>query len=182
MTSLQPDRIAAGLPRPHAAAVRVLLEDLVADEPWPRRRRQLMPTVTGAAALLLLAACASAVTGDHATTAPVTNTSRARCYTSVRPAFTGAYGLIGTTVTLTKLDGKSERVTDALGICAVLWRQGLLRPGEPGLGPRIGSHHPVPSLVACVLPDGVAAVFPGRPHTCARLSLPREISRRRTRR
>jgi hypothetical protein len=173
MTSLEPDRIAAGLPRLHAAAVRALLEDLVADEPGPRRRRQLMPTVTSAAALLLLAACASAVTGDHATTAPVTNTSRARCYTSTRPAFTGAYGLIGTTVTLTKLDGASERVTDALGVCTVLWRQGLLRPGEPGLGPRIGSHHPVPPLVACVLPDGVAAVFPGRSRTCARLRLPR---------
>jgi hypothetical protein len=154
-----------------ATEVRKLLEALVSDQPRAGRRRRLMPMM-GGATVLLPAACASVVTGDHAS-APVTNTSWARCYTSASLAPAGAYKFIGTTVTLTNVSGASARVTDALGVCAVLWRQGLLIRGKAGLGPRIGRDHRVPPLVACVMPDGIAAVFPGHARTCAALGLPR---------
>jgi hypothetical protein len=172
MSTLQPDLIVAELPSHRAAAIGALLEQHVAGQPVPGRPRRLMPGATAAAAVLLLAACASVVAGDRAT-APVTNTARARCYTSVSPAPAGAYGLLGTTVSLTKPDGSPAQVTDALDVCAVLWRQGLLTTGKAGLGPLIGRNHPVPELVACVMANGVAAVFPGGPRTCAKLGLPR---------
>jgi hypothetical protein len=175
MSPFQPDLVVAALPSQRAAAVRALLEDVVAERPQPGWRRRFMPTATGAAVALLLAACAGVVAGDHATAPvrPVTNTTRARCYTSASLAPAGGYGFMGTIVTLSNRNGRPVQVTDALSVCAVLWRQGLLRRGIAGLGPRIGSHHPVPPLVVCVMPDGVAAVFPGRAHTCADLGLPR---------
>lgn len=170
MSTLQPHLIVAELPTHRAAAIRALLERQVAVQPRPDRSRRLMPAA--ACAVLLLAACASVVAGDHAS-APVTNTARAGCYTSASPAPARGYGLLGTTVSLTNPDGTPGHVTDALDVCAVLWRQGLLTLGKAGLGSRIGSNHPVPPLVACVMPNGVAAVFPGRPRTCANLGLPR---------
>jgi hypothetical protein len=136
------------------------------------RPRRLMPAATGAAAVLLLAACASVVAGDRAI-APVTNTARARCYTSVSPSPASGYGQLGSTVSLTKPDGNPAQVTDAVNVCSVLWRQGLLTLGKAGLGPRIGRGHPVPPLVVCVMPNGVAAVFPGSHRTCTHLGLPR---------
>jgi hypothetical protein len=172
MSTHRPDLIVAELPSHRAAAIRALLEQHVAGQPVLARRRRLMPTATAAVAVLLLAACASVVAGDHAT-APVTNTAQARCYTSARTTPARGYGQLGTTVSLTNLDGTPAHVTDALDVCALLWRQGLLTVGKAGLGARIGSNHPVPPLVACVLPTGIAAVFPGRPHSCANLGLPR---------
>jgi hypothetical protein len=172
MSTLQPDLIVAELPTHRAGAISAMLEQHVAGQLVAGRPRRLMPGATATAAVLMLAACASVVAGDRAT-APVTNTARARCYTSASSASAGGYGLLGTTVSLTKPDGTPAQVTDALDVCTVLWRQGLLTLGQARLGPRIGRNHPVPPLVVCVMPNGTAAVFPGRPRTCAKLGLPR---------
>jgi hypothetical protein len=71
-------------------------------------------------------------------------------------------------------------VNNAISVCAALWRQGILHPGPQGARDRAtagpaGSSQ-VPPLVACVLPGGTAAVFPGPPSTCATLSLPNAAS------
>ena len=42
----------------------------------------------------------------------------------------------------------------------------------PARAPSPGADNPVPPLVACVMPDGTAAVFPGTRATCATLGLP----------
>ena len=55
---------------------------------------------------------------------------------------------------------------DPLQICAALWADGTVGPRGGGISPA------VPSLVACVLPEGSAVgVFPGGEGLCARLGL-----------
>jgi hypothetical protein len=42
----------------------------------------------------------------------------------------------------------------------------------PTTAPSPGADNPVPPLVACVMPDGTAAVFPGTRASCVTLGLP----------
>ncbi|MBM9466640.1 hypothetical protein [Nakamurella leprariae] len=72
--------------------------------------------------------------------------------------------------------GTPDRPEDAsavaLDVCAAYWRSGVFAGGrgDPDRAPTGGSA-PVPSLVACVLPDGKAGVFPGDATTCHGLGL-----------
>jgi len=74
--------------------------------------------------------------------------------------------------------GSNAQVTNALAVCSVVWADGFLRWGSSEVGgTRLPSgaldpDHPVPPLVVCVLPSGIAAVFPGEKNTCATLGLP----------
>jgi hypothetical protein len=74
--------------------------------------------------------------------------------------------------------GTDAQVTDALAACTTVWASGLLTLGSTQVGgtrPPAGmltTNHPVPSLVVCVLPGGVAGVFPGNDTTCETLGLP----------
>lgn len=72
---------------------------------------------------------------------------------------------------------QSATVAGALDACSALWQIGLLTPGglaapSSGSGIATGSgDRPVPSLAACVLDDGRAAVFPGDAGICRHLGL-----------
>lgn len=72
--------------------------------------------------------------------------------------------------------GTDEHPNDAaaggIDVCAAYWRSGVFTGGgvDPSRPPTGGSE-PVPPLVACVLPSGKAAVFPGDPTTCHSLGL-----------
>jgi hypothetical protein len=130
------------------------------------RRPLLIAGVAGAVAIGTSAGAYAYV----ASSAPVTDKSQARCYTVA--SLTG-----GDYTTIAALSpagtGKSTQIDDALSVCAAFWRQGILRPGarEP-FPPNQADPYPVPQLVACVMPDGTAAIFPGKPGTCTALSLP----------
>jgi hypothetical protein len=73
----------------------------------------------------------------------------------------------------------SARVDDAVGACAGLWQIGLIQNGQivPDAAAGNQPDHVVPPLVACVLPNGVAAVFPGNDQTCRTLGLARLADR-----
>jgi len=100
--------------------------------------------------------------------------NQARCYTKVSRDFSASFP--GVTVGILKPNGGGYAdVPDAVvAACAAGWRQGGL--GQPPRGPNSPpptALFPVPALVACVLPNGEAAVFPGGPKTCEQLGLPR---------
>jgi len=66
-------------------------------------------------------------------------------------------------------------VVNALATCEVDWREGFLGLGKRPLRSQLPpDQRTVPPLVACVLNDGVAAVFPGTNATCSRLGLSNE--------
>lgn len=109
-----------------------------------RRRRVLIAAVSAAA---LVGATAASTVRSRSTGDP----TRVRCYT--RADINDKY--VGTTVF------PIDEQPDPEGLCASLWQQAAVMPG------------PTPSdLTACVLFDGVTAVFPGGPKTCQVLGLP----------
>ena len=99
---------------------------------------------------------------------------QARCYSEPSTDFGPSFP--GTSAAVAQPAGSSATSTDvadqALEVCGAVWRQGLLRYGSPNAGGDGIPDHPVPSLVACVLPSGEAAVFPGDRSTCGALGLP----------
>jgi hypothetical protein len=102
--------------------------------------------------------------------AHITNKQTARCYTAV--TYTKGTVFPGTTVAQFGSDGNPGQVENAIDTCAALWRTGILERGMfvPVLHPAPGTHV-VPPLVACVLPGGAAAIYPGPADTCVRLGL-----------
>ena len=159
------------LPAQRRAAARQLLEMVVPQ--WPdqkrRRRRRLAVAGAGAAAALCTSAGAFAYVQQSQ---PVTNKGEARCYTVA--SLSGGDQFHGTTIAAAGRPGSTAQVNQAVSVCAALWRQGILVTGAATAGsPRSGTaDRLVPPLVACVMPDGTAAVFPGNSQTCASLRLP----------
>jgi hypothetical protein len=154
---------------PHALASRI----------GPRRRTvRRKVAIAGVAVGLALTGTAAAATIVHLTSAPVTETDLARCYTV--DSLAGGNDFRGSSVTAAGPIGSNAQVTNALSACTLLWQDGLLTPGSANAGanmtPSQRAHlnpdHPVPSLVVCVLPGGVAGVFPGNKETCQTLGLP----------
>jgi len=145
----------------------------------PRRRTvRRKVAIVGIAVGLALTGTAAAATIVHLTSAPVTETNLARCYTV--DSLAGSNDFRGTSVAAAGPIGSHAQVTDALSACALLWQDGLLARGSANAGVKmtpserahLNPDHPVPSLVVCVLPDGVAGVFPGNRKTCQSLGLP----------
>lgn len=100
---------------------------------------------------------------------PVTNHAFAHCYSLASLSISN-----GTAVAAAGPPGSTTQVTDALGTCAMLWRDGFLAAGVPHVVNVTGATtvHSVPPLVVCTMSDGTAGVFPGDPKLCARLGLP----------
>ncbi len=145
----------------------------------PRRRTvRRKAAIVGIALGLALTGTAAAATIVHLTSAPVTETDLARCYTV--DSLAGGNNFRGTSVAAAGPIGSHAQVTNALSACTLLWQDGLLTLGSANAGanmtPSQRAHlnpdHPVPFLVVCVLPNGVAAVFPGNKETCQSLGLP----------
>lgn len=125
--------------------------------------------ITGVAGAALVAT-GGAVAYSVMSSTPVTNKSDARCYTEAK--YVKGDNFPGTTIAQASSAGHVGQVDSALDTCRDLWRQGFLELGNPRVNGDTDTtlHHPVPPLVACVMPDGRAAVFPGSV-TCSSLGL-----------
>ena len=164
------------LPEHRRAAMRHQLMAVVAGS---RHRRR--PLLIAASAVLVAAGTSAGAYAYVQHSQPVTDKNDARCYT-VASLSAGPESY--TTIAQATMAGspRPAQVNNAISVCATLWRQGILHPGPQGArgrataGPAGSSQ--VPPLVACVLPGGTAAVFPGPPSTCATLSLPNAASYR----
>ena len=175
MNETRPVPNTRGLPAERARAAREQLEQIVATQGRPGRRRR-PGLIAGAGAVVVLCTSAAAVVYVQGTQ-PVTDKAQARCYTVASLA--GGDSFHGTTIGEAARPGSAAAVDDALSVCAALFRQGFLQPGAAGVsppGPGVGKPgHRVPPLITCVMPDGTAAVFPGGTGTCQRLGLPRAL-------
>lgn len=131
------------------------------------------PIVATAAASLVVAGGGYAV-AKYATSTPATDLSTARCYSDLHLGHGNNFD--GTTVAASGRPGTSAAVTSAVDTCRSLWEAGILAPGvaRPLRSQLPESRRVVPTLVACVMADGRAAVFPGGPSTCRQLGLPSE--------
>ena len=97
----------------------------------------------------------------------------ARCYTIA--SLKGGANFYGLTVAASGNPNVPAVVANALATCEADWREGFLEQGKRPLRNQLPpDQRVVPPLVACVLNDGVAAVFPGNSATCARLGLSNE--------
>jgi hypothetical protein len=154
------------LPQRRRQAARAQLEEVVRQSARPGRKRGRRANWLMSGAIVFcvtVVACTAAVVAFER----VTNKTQARCYSVDQPSrrYIGI-GMANSTPT-------PGQVRNARAVCASLFRGGFLTAGVEGIDPHpAGGQHPVPPLVVCVLPDGAAAVFPGGPRTCARLSLP----------
>jgi len=136
---------------------------------WNRHEAALL-------AVLSVVVVAGSVVGGAAffKTGEATDHGSARCYTVLSVG--SGRSFTGTTIAAMGPAGSAEQVQSALAECTALWRQGFLVPGStirrrPQGGTSRGAR-PVPTLVACTLPDGTAAIFPTEgPFTCGRLGL-----------
>lgn len=128
-----------------------------------RHRRWTVPAALGVAGVSLAATGA----GVYIKLADTTDRSLVRCY-SVQSRDFGS-GFPGTSVALSE-----SNQADPAAQCALVWRDGILRPGmqkpqEPEPGRFEGQ---IPALQTCALDNGIAAVFPGDAKVCELLSLP----------
>ena len=136
---------------------------------WNRHEAALL-------AVLSVIVVAGSVVGGAAffKTGEATDRGSARCYTVLNVG--SGTSFTGTTIAATGQFGSAEQVQSALAECTALWRQGFLVPGStirhPPQGEPSAGTRPVPTLVACTLPGGTAAIFPTEgPFTCGRLGL-----------
>ncbi|MEV6926824.1 hypothetical protein AB0M46_20275 [Dactylosporangium sp. NPDC051485] len=157
---IPPDRLAARAAR---------IEHHVTAAPARGRSRLLLGAGLGAA----LALSTGALAYRQWATPEVTD--QVRCYT-VASLEERDGSFFGTTAGQAQAaDGRPQASPSPVEVCAMLWRIGLLRPGQlqPNPPAEDGREYPVPPLTACTLPNGIAAVFPGDERTCLRLGLPR---------
>lgn len=164
------------LPEDRRAAMRHQLTAVVTRSHHRRR-----PLLIAASAVVVAAGSSAGAYAYVQHSQPVTDKSEARCYT-VASLSAGPESF--TTIAQASRAGSPQpaRVGNAVGVCAALWRQGILHPGPQGTRGRatpgpVGTGQ-VPPLVACVLPGGTAAVFPGAASTCVTLGLPNAASHR----
>jgi len=136
---------------------------------WNRHEAALL-------AVLSVIVVAGSVVGGAAffKTGEATDHGSARCYTVLSVGRGRSF--TGTTIAATGQFGSAEQVQSALAECTALWRQGFLAPGSTirhaPQGVANAGTRQIPTLVACTLPDGTAAIFPTEgPFTCGRLGL-----------
>lgn len=164
------NQIAPPAPRPfpehRRAARKHELQRAVARPTRPAWRRRTVLLSAGIA----LVATTAAGSATYIALAPANDQSRARCFATA--ALGGDNQPVQEVAIANSNPGSSEpvKVTDPIEQCAVLWRSGVI-------GNRVGPDElatdlQVPQLVACVLINGTAGVFPGPVGTCQRLGLP----------
>lgn len=141
----------------------------------PRRRFPRIFSVLAAGVGLATLGAGAAAAYVALRPAHITNKQTARCYTAV--TYTKGTVFPGTTVAQFGTNGLRGQIDDAIDTCAALWRTGILERGVPVpvLHPAAGTHV-VPPLVACALPGGSAAIYPGPADTCVRLGLAPVVS------
>lgn len=149
------------------ALMAAITDDGNRSRPHARRAITVLAMAVGAMAVPAAAAALYAF-------APVEDTSMIRCLTEA--SLDGEAIYLGGATAEGDLNGAAQ-IDDAVGACADMWTQGVLRAGEHDAHPPTpDANLPVPPLEACVLGDGddrVVAVVPGGLDVCAELGLPR---------
>jgi hypothetical protein len=168
------------LPAERIDELRAELELFVASELMESRRRRRgwwsrRGTIIGAGiGIVAIGSGGTALALSLIKPAPVTDTSVARCY-SVVTRDTGTT-FPGTTIAEPSSTEGAGRVLAAVETCSAVWRAGILQLGvRTAVNRPTNSQYPVPALVGCTLPDGIAAVFPGDAQTCEQLGLAAEL-------
>jgi hypothetical protein len=159
-----------GFPAPRRAALRALLvETASASRPAAPYRPRSRILIGGVAAITLVGG-GGAIALSQLGSSSVSDRQSARCYSEA--SYSPGDKFPGTTIGQPNSATGSGQVDSAIEVCAALWRAGILQPGVPTAVPRPDkAAYPVPQLVACVLPDGRAAVFPGAPGLCLQMNL-----------
>jgi hypothetical protein len=155
-------------PRPlraaHYVALRREIQKLggVAPRRWSHSSVAMVLGISGVVAGVGVAAAAVYVHYEK-----VSNITTAHCYSLPQLGDNGA------TVAVLSVTTGTSKVTDALGTCTMLFRDGFLTPGVSRLVhvTQPTTVHLVPNLVVCTMPDGTAGVFPGNSSTCSVLGL-----------
>ena len=161
------------LPEYQRAAMRRQLEAVVS------RRRGRKPLFIAASTVVVAVGTSAGAYAYVQHSVSVTDKSSARCYT-VASLSAGPESFTTIAQATTAGSARPAQVDNAVRVCAALWRQGILRPGPQGARgattPNSAGTAQVPPLVACVLHDATAAVFPGSRSTCVTLGLPNAAS------
>jgi len=171
-----PDRLAAErllADVPSARQLMVHAEPTTARRtPWTRRRM-----VRWAAPGVVIALAGGAVAAAEALgSSPASVKGEVRCY-SVQQLTDNTRQYTDTTQAAVGNQAppdQSATVAAALDACSALWQIGFIQPGKivtDVANSGSAGQRTVPSLAACVLSSGEAAVFPGDSSTCARLDL-----------
>ena len=161
-------------PRPispqRAAADKALLLELVRTTGTGRDRHRIgRPVIVGTTLSIALVAGGSAAAYVLLPAKAASVHNSARCYSKISAVLSGWFP--GTTmgIATTPASAPVDVAAHPVEACSAVWRIGLFT--NPG-GMLSNASYPVPTLAACVLPSGAAAVFPGGPNTCLELGLP----------
>jgi hypothetical protein len=160
------------LPQDRLAVMRAGVELLVSTEPLPPKRRWRGRKYFAGlgAGVILVAGGGTALAWAYLHPRAVTDKTQARCYSD--DTYTPDRTFNGSTVATADSPTLIGRVQNALDSCAALWQAGVLQPGAlRAIADPTPSSYPVPALVGCTLPNGIAAVFPGTASTCDRVGL-----------
>ena len=150
-----------------------MLSALIRSEAAPAARRSTRRVAVlsvGTFAVLAVGGAAAARTLLPPRTAQLQD--QGRCYSAISSNFGDDFP--GTTISNAATQAQAAPAVPPTIIddCAAAWRIGVLKLDDPHVGAQPSGDYPVPPLVACVLPSGEAAVFPGPPTTCGDLGLP----------
>ncbi len=137
---------------------------------WPRTGL----AVLGAGALVTATAAGAFVV--HRVAEPASDTSTVRCYSVASLGDDSSFK--GTEASQVNSGDQTAPPPppDPVELCGSLWRAGIVRAGADNGQSMDGGVYPVPTLTACTLESGIAAVFPGNETTCEQLGLPRLAS------
>lgn len=151
----------------------------ITDNSEPMRRRWFRSHprwATGiiAAALLGSAGTAYAAISLSGTVAP---SDSIFCYseissdTSINAPGTGV--TVGSPMSIDQREQDPAYITEAVGTCASLWQQGVLKLGVAHYAPpaNLPTGQPVPHLTACVRSDSTVGVIPGPTGVCPTIKM-----------
>ena len=163
-----------GRPIPDArrAADQEMLRTLVvSDHARTPRRTRRVAVVSVIVGLGVVAAGGAAAAGVLLAAKPATDRDTGRCYNTISTNFGDDFP--GTSMSNAARPGGTEPELPPVAVenCAAVWRAGAMTAPGSHPSPNAAGEYLVPPLVACVLPSGQAAVFPGPPSTCASLGL-----------
>jgi hypothetical protein len=146
-----------------------------------RRRWWRRPLAVGVGAVL---AGVTVAAGSYATFRAPTHTFTSYCFNSqsldtshaTQNAVLYKEKSLASKVASGQLDHGPQRqtVAQSVSLCRLDWSSGIIRRHQPpAADPDPGADLPVPRLIACTLDNGSVAIYPGDPHTCRKLGLPR---------
>jgi len=150
-----------------------MLSALIRSEAAPgarRSTRRVAVLSVGTVAVLTVGGAAAARTLLPPSSAKVQDLGR--CYSTISTNFGDDFPGTSISNAASRDEAAPAVPPNIVDDCAAAWRIGVLKLNDPHVGAQPSGDYPVPPLVACVLPSGEAAVFPGPATTSGDLGLP----------